>query len=607
MAEKIRPLYPLNSPAPTALPVKPVIYQLVVRYFSNTNLTNQFNGDLQTNGCGKFVDISDDALTKLRAMGITHLWLTGVLRQATLTDYSPYGMPADDPNVVKGLAGSFFAIRDYFDVCPDYATTPPKRLEEFVALIDRIHTAGLQALIDLVPNHVSRAYRAVNPADDIGGGEDVAQFQSPQNNFYYLVDPPHQSLRLEKPAEWNPPGVVFNGRFAPEDGSPGHPPKVTGNNVASPTPSATDWYETIKLNYGFDFHTGSGSYTPRPRTWDSIDHVLAYWQGKGVDGFRCDFAHYVPTEAWSFLISRAKARRPAYFFAESYPSAGSRDPVQNQEAMTAAGFDAVYHYQLYNALKGIYTRGDIDVYNGELLGVSEAMRPRLLGYLENHDESRVAAPIGVGGFGSVQAGRQLLPLQMLCGNGPVMILNGQEVGEPGADAEGFSGDHGRTTFFDYWTMPEFAKWVNGHAYDGGGLTEDQRALRAFYSAVLNLCQHRAVTAGGFWSLWYFNRPETFGDCPFGCFTFARYEAGSGEALLVAANFRNGDGFHGTLRIPPELVAAIQLPERVVVELVLDGSGAQKTQVAALSRAELTTRGFPAAMANQSSQVFLLHG
>ena len=99
--------------------------------------------------------------------------------------------------------------------------------------------------------------------------------------------------------------MVFDGRFGPEDGSPGRPPKVTGNNVTSSTPSATDWYGTIKLNYGFDFVSCTGNYDPWPRLWSSIDAILAFWQLKGVDGFRCDFAHYVPTEAWTYLIARA--------------------------------------------------------------------------------------------------------------------------------------------------------------------------------------------------------------------------------------------------------------------------------------------------------------
>ena len=61
-----------------------------------------------------------------------------------------------------------------------------------------------------------------------------------------------------------------------------------------------------------------------------------------------------------------------------------------------------------------------------------------------------------------------------------MLYNGQEVGEPAAGAEGFGGDDARTTIFDYWSMPELVKWVNGHRYDGDKLSDEQKALREFY-------------------------------------------------------------------------------------------------------------------------------
>jgi len=592
--------------------MRPIIYQLVVRYFGNTNLTNHTNGDLRANGTGKFADITDGALNELKNLGATHLWLTGVLRQATLTDYSGIGLPADHPNVVKGIAGSLYAVRDYYDVCPDYAVDPASRMQEFEALIERVHAQELQVVIDFVSNHVSRGYNsAVRPAQSLGYGDDITQFFSKQNHFFYLVEPPRQVLHLSKPWSWNPPGVVFDGHFAPEDGSPGHPPKATGNNVTRPDPSENDWYETIKLNYGFNFVSQQGDYSPRPRTWDSMNAVLAYWQQKGVDGFRCDFAHYVPVEAWSFLISQARARRPVFFFAEAYPFVGSGDPVQNQEDLIWAGFEGVYHYQSYNALKGIYTDGNISQYDAEMRSVSANMRPHLVVYIENHDERRVASPIvtgqgpGASGFGSAEAGYQLAPLQLLAGNGPAMILNGQEVGEPGAGLEGFGGEDGRTTIYDYWAMPEFAKWVNGHAYDGAGLSPSQKALRRFYGDLLRLCQHTSVRGDGYWSLRYFNHPERFSDCPSGLYSFARFQSNSAEALVVVANLRPGSEIDGRLRIPRELSAAVYFQQKVVIELVLSREGATSAVIATVTPDELESSGFRISISNQTSQVYLL--
>jgi glycosidase len=599
-----------------AVAVKPVIYQLVVRYFGNVNTTNRRDGTLQVNGCGRFADVSGAALAALKGLGATHVWLTGCLRQATLTPYPALGLPADDPDVVKGIAGSFYAVRDAFDVCPDYAVNPAERLAEFRALVERVHAAGMKVLLDLVPNHVARGYHSVTrPELDFGKGDDKTTFFARDNHFFYLVDPPGQSLRLSRPAYWDPPGFPFDGRFPPEDGGPGRPPRASGDNCTSASPTKDNWYETVKLNYGYNFVTGTGHYGPRPRTWDRVDEVLRFWQEQGVDGFRCDMAHLVPREAWEHLIGRARlpGRDPGcYFLAEAYVPSGMASPIAALDALTAAGFDAVYGSAPYDALKRIYQgSGTQNDYDRAVTGLSPGERARRLGYLENHDERRVASPIvpgrgpGDSGFGAAAAGYQLAPLQFLFGNGPVLLFNGQEVGEPGAGFAGFSADDGRTTNFDYWGMPEFARWVNGHAYDGGGLSEAQKALRRFYADLLALCQDPSVRGDGYWGLKYWNRGERFPDCPDDLYTFARFQDGSGRLLLVAACLRPNASVGGRVRMPAELAAAAGLGGDVTVRLLLDRGGAQKVTVARPTREGLVRDGFAVAVPNQTAQVYVI--
>jgi hypothetical protein len=239
------------------------------------------------------------------------------------------------------------------------------------------------------------------------------------------------------------------------------------------------------------------------------------------------------------------------------------------------------------------------------------MRPHLVVYIENHDERRVASPIvtgqgpGASGFGSAEAGYQLAPLPLLAGNGPAMILNGQEVGEPGAGSEGFGGEDGRTTIYDYWAMPEFAKWVNGHAYDGADLSPSQKALRRFYGDLLRLCQHASVRGDSYWSLRYFNHPDRFADCPSGLYSFARFQSSSGQALVVATNFSPGSGIDSRLRIPRELSAAVHFPQNVIIELVLNREGATSAVVGTVAPDELESSGFRISIPNQTSQVYLL--
>lgn len=587
---------------------KPVIYQLVVRLFGNTNETRAKDGTIAQNGSGKFADIDEKAIASLAAMGVTHVWLTGVLRQATLTDYASIGLPADDADTVKGRAGSFYAVRDYYDVSPDYAADPAQRMAEFDALVARLHAAGLKVMIDLVPNHVARSYGSVvKPELDFGKNDDQTKFFSPQNDFFYLAEPAGQSLTLKKPAGWNPSGVTFDGLFDRESGGPGKVPRATGNNVTSVSPSETDWYETVKLNYGFNFIDNVGSYSPTPDVWTKVDAILAYWQSKGVDGFRCDFAHYVPTEAWQFLIGKVKERDPkSLVIAEAY---------DNLNGLIAAGFDAVYHDATYDTFKRLYlgkaSQSDVDTVFGS---IDDAIRGRYVQYLENHDERRIASPIVPGdspdgtGFGSMNAGHQLAPLSYLYSNGPILMLNGQEVGEPGGGEEGFGGDDGRTTIFDYWSMPELVKWVNGHAYDGGQLSDDQKKLRAYYGDLFALGQDARVRGNRYWGLKYFNNTGMFPDASDAMFTFARFAQKSGTLLVVASNFGVGGAATGKIRIPDDLAekAGLRATGDLKVRAILDERGKiDEIASEAITRAALASDGFSATIGDQSAKVFVI--
>lgn len=547
------------------------IYQLFVRLFGNTNETRKPDGTLAENGTGKFADINETALASLKEMGFTHLWLTGVLQQATSADYSAIGLPADDPDLLKGLAGSPYAVKDYFDVCPDYALNPAQRMDEFRALLARIHAAGLRALIDLVANHVARSYNSrVMPDCNFGANDDKTKFFDPQNNFYYLTPgsdgPP---LRLPTVREGVPvsptckvAGMRCDGLF---DGEKDFG-RVTGNNAASWTPGIHDWYDTVKLNYGWDFTTRHRALPrpgaddlPIPDTWKKMDRILEYWQAMGVDGFRCDMAHMVPPEFWAWAIGRACARKPDVFFvAEAYDN----DPAKVTDGnvmpeLLRAGFDAVYDDPAYKVLKRIYDgpswANDIDTARGD-----DFVFHRSLRYIENHDEVRLASNGNWDNIG-MEVGRAVCGILYGLARGPVMLYNGQEVGESASGAAGFCGDNGRTTIFDYWSMEELARWVNGHRYDGGGLSEPQKALRAFYKRLLTLAGEPAFRDGAFFPL----NPANNRNLQFGAvggepagghwmYAFLRFDPASGQRFLVVVNLHKEIAFQNArVRVPPE--------------------------------------------------------
>lgn len=574
-ASLLAPLLPTSAASMNPSAPRPVIYQLYLRQFSNVNETRKPNGTLAENGAGKFRDLNDSALGALHDLGATHVWLLGIPRQATAADYAAIGLPADDPDLLKGVAGSPFAIRDYFDVCPDYATDPARRLEEFRALVERLHRRELKVIIDFVPNHVARSHHSVvRPELSFGAQDDRTRFFAPNNNFFYLNGTGPLRLPTMKDGQpVSPTCQVVGGCDGLFDGERDHG-KVTGNNVVSWTPGVGDWYETVKLNYGFDFTKGrhgpkefptaAQPDNPVPDTWLKMDAVLAHWQGLGVDGFRCDMAHWVPMEFWQWAIARARERKPGVLFvAEAYDN----DPNKLTDgnvlvALVEAGFDAVYDDQSYDILKDLY---DGPKWANDLDGVLGAVAPlhASVRYAENHDEVRLANPTQWGGL-SAAVGRPVSAILFGLGRGPLLLYNGQEVGEPAIGAEGFGGDDARTSIFDYGCMPELAKWVNGHRYDGGRLAEAQRDLRAWYVALLKATAEPAFQRGEFIPL---NRSNghnpRYGRLPgetasgHWLYAFLRHDPANRQVFLVVANLHGKETLRDVrIALPPEALSAL---------------------------------------------------
>jgi glycosidase len=486
--EKIPEPMPANSK-------KMVVYQMMTRLFGNTQTINKLYGTIEENGVGKFRDISDTALKGLKELGVTHVWYTGVIEHATLTDYSTFGIPLDDAEVVKGRAGSPYAIKDYYDVNPDLATDVNNRLDEFDQLVKRTHENGLNVIIDFVPNHVARAYKSdQRPPEvkDLGENDDTSVSFKPSNNFYYL---PGQ--RFQAPKEYQSLGN--NAHPTKDKVFEEYPAKVTGNDQFTASPGIHEWFETVKLNYGVDIQNGRKNYfEPIPNTWEKMRDILIYWATKKVDGFRCDMAEMVPHEFWGWVIPQVKAVNPdIIFIAEIYNPSQYRNYIENGR------FDYLYDkVQLYDTLRLLVNKHSSTAHIPEIQQSLAGINHRMLHFLENHDEQRLASPFFAGDpWKAVPA----MVISATIDQAPIMIYFGQEVGEPGAGTEGFAGDDGRTTIFDYWGVPQHQKWVNGGKYDGGLLTDQQKALRQFYADVLTLARDNvAITQGDYLDLTHFN-------------------------------------------------------------------------------------------------------
>ncbi len=468
--------------------MKIIIYQIFTRLFANDVYVNHPDGSIEQNGCGKMKSINGKALSAIKDLGATHVWYTGIIAHATQTDYTVYGIPKDHPAVVKGRAGSPYAIKDYYDVDPDLSVDVNNRMREFELLVARTHRAGLKVVIDFVPNHVARQYRSLAKPDgvsDLGEYDDKTKAFSPGNNFYYIPD------------------TTLGGELDLYDAVQGryieYPARATGNDRFDASPCRNDWYETVKLNYGTDYASGQTHFSPIPDTWYKMRDILLFWASKGVDAFRCDMAEMVPCEFWHWVIGEVKNKHPhIVFIAEVY------NPHLYRHYIVHGGFDYLYDkVGLYDTLRGVisgYTSASAITQAWQAV---DDIRGHMLYFLENHDEQRIASDFFAGC--AERALPALVVSACLSGN-PLMIYFGQELGERGMDEEGFSGRDGRTTIFDYWNPNTLFRWYNKGKFDEELLTEEERRLKNYYRKVLHLCRHeRALSEGLFFDLMYANQ------------------------------------------------------------------------------------------------------
>lgn len=519
---------------------KIIIYQIFTRLFGNTNTTRKKNGSISENGCGKLNEFTPAVLRRIKDLGITHVWYTGVIRHATTTDYSDYGIPRQHPAVVKGNAGSPYAITDYYDIDPDLATNVKRRMLEFERLVKRTHDAGMKVIIDFVPNHVARQYKSIakpKGVKDFGEDDDTGKQFYPMNNFYYC------------PGEDFAPNIdLYHGEELPYEEFPA---KATGNDCFSNRPGKNDWYETVKLNYGVDYCDAGGVSThfyPTPDTWVKMLDILLFWAGKGVDGFRCDMAEMVPSEFWRWVTTEVrKSYKDILFIGEVYNPARYREYI-------SAGFNYLYDkVGMYDCMRDVIcgNRPAADI--TRQWQNTDDIADNMLYFLENHDEQRLASDF------FAHDGRKGIPaliVNSMMRKNPFMVYAGQEYGEHGMDEEGFSGRDGRTTIFDYWSIDSLI-----HGYSSRSkLTAEEKELETIYNKVLNIAKtEKCVSNGEFFDLMYVNPTSDNFDASR---QYAFIRKFKDDTLLVVANFSDND-VNIKVNIPQHAFDYLQLPTGIM--------------------------------------------
>ena len=540
---------------------KVLIYQIFTRLYGNKNTTRKENGTIAENGCGKFADISPTVLTQIASMGITHVWFTGIIRHASQTIYSEYGIPRQHPAVVKGRAGSPYAITDYYDVDPDLAIDVPRRMREFEELIVRTHAAGLKVIIDFVPNHVARQYHSIcKPTGiiDLGETDNQEHGFDPQNNFYYCPGQP-----------FSPYFDLYHGEAEPYIEEPA---KATGNDHFDNAPGQNDWYETVKLNYGVDYYAGRvGHFNPIPNTWQKMTDILLFWASKGIDGFRCDMAEMVPAEFWAYATQIIKEKFPnIVFIGEVYT------PCEYRHYL-ASGFDWLYDkVGMYDTMRAVITGQQSTQAISWAWQQTDDIRDHMLYFLENHDEQRIASDFFAA---DARKGIPAFVASALMQKNPIMLYAGQEYGERGMDCEGFSGNDGRTTIFDYWSIDTLCRANQKQ------LTDDEKALFQVYKKTMKIARREsAIINGFFFDLMYVNQHLHRQ------YVFLR--RADSDLLLIAVNF-DGEPVDISVNIPAHAFDYLQMKERKALATDILSAGKLSFQLKADCAINMTIDAYSA--------------
>jgi glycosidase len=579
----IEPIADITTMLPTEPQGKPVVYQVFTRLFGNKNQRNKPWGTIEENGVGKFSDITDTALQGIKQMGVTHIWYTGVPHHDVIRDYRAFGISDDDPDVVKGRAGSPYAVKDYYSVDPDLANDPASRMAEFAALIERTHRNGMQVIIDIVPNHVARNYHSLNNPQgisDFGQHDDKTVEYRRDNNFYYVVGEDFKVPKL--PNGYQPlggePHPLSDGKFEES------PAKWTGNGSRLAQPSSDDWYETVKVNYGvkpdgsYDFprlpeqylklgineHQAFWADKAVPDSWQKFREIAQFWLAKGVDGFRYDMAEMVPVEFWSYLNSSIKTANPKTFLlAEVYNRDLYRDYIQ------LGKMDYLYDkVDFYDSVKAIMQGKESSQKLHYIQDSMADIESHMLHFLENHDEQRIPSDDFAGQVGGAQMGKPALVVSALISRSPTLIYFGQEVGEDGSEEMGY-GKPSRTTIFDYAGVPAHQRWMNEGKFDGGQLSPDEQALRDYYVKVMLISAYHPAMLGQYRALpmqpnyLYSSKVNEAGqyqrlgyESAAKVLAFVRYTAA--DSLLIISHFSEHESVNISLPLSPELIQDLKL-------------------------------------------------
>ena len=288
-----------------------------------------------------------------------------------------------------------------------------------------------------------------------------------------------------------------------------------------------DWSDTVKIDYS------------APGTWEAMYGIVRFWASKGVDGFRCDMVELVPPEFLKWLIARIKEEFPSVIFvAEVYQKEKYRMYIEDVR------FDYLYDKSgLYDVLRAIvagHGTARAITWNWQFL---QDLQPRMLNFLENHDEQRLASPWFAGRPDLYSA----LCASLMLNTAPFMLYFGQETGVNASE-----GHEGRTSIFNF-DKPDSLQRLYAYVH-GKALPEGEAAVMARYRDALQLAASPSVSEGLTYDLCYCQSPDDGFDAD-RHFVFLRHA--DAETMLFCCNFSDSEA-RVTVRIPDHAVEYLGL-------------------------------------------------
>ena len=299
----------------------------------------------------------------------------------------------------------------------------------------------------------------------------------------------------------------------------------------------------MKLNYGVDYYGGRiGYFNPMPNTWVKMTQILLFWASKGIDAFRCDMAEMVPAEFWRFATKTVTEEFPnVKFIGEVYNPYDYRRYLLN-------GFDWLYDkVGMYDTMRSVICHHAPTSAISRAWQQTDDIRDHVLYFLENHDEQRIASDF------FAASGKKGVPgmiASVLMQQNPFMLYAGEEYGERGMDREGFSGNDGRTTIFDYWSVDTLCRAAQKK------LTDLEKQLFDIHKKTLQIARkEKAVGEGVFFDLMYVNGNLER--------QYAFLRKAGNDLLLVVCNFEDHD-VEIDVRIPAHAFDYLKLQEGAVM-------------------------------------------